>query len=121
MGNSCTLVVYSNRDLQRQLDEQIRSAYPGVEPLVYVRKAADIAQITTIALDTTSLVVNIVTLALQIRGGQPKEAKSEITIEIEYGNRKLKIDAVEHEADIAKIIEDFLNAGRPTDKGKEVA
>jgi hypothetical protein len=101
------LIVESSRALQRDLEDQIRSQYPELEPTVYLRKAADIPQITEIVIGGATLVVSIIALALQIRDRQA-EPKSKLDIEINDGERSLKIDAVEQRVDINKIVEDFF-------------
>jgi hypothetical protein len=102
------LVIETNRSLQRELAEEIRKKYPDLKPAEIVRKAHDIPQLIEIAIDSGTLVASLVSLALQLRQKQPDQEKSKITVEIRDGVRTLRIDAVGHEADINKAVEDFF-------------
>ena len=103
------LVVESNRELQRELDTQIRQRFSNLEPVIYVRKAADIPQITEIVISAANLAVNVIQLALAIRDRQSEQLKSKLIIELQDGHRTLKIDAVAPQADIDHIIHAFFS------------
>ena len=106
-GNNIVLKIYSDRDSQRAIQKSLKEEYPDLNPEVIVRKSlSDASQIIQLFLSEASLLIQIISLAIQIGAGQEKK-NSKFKIEIKKGNKTLKIEA-DQKADIGRIVRDFL-------------
>lgn len=112
--NNIMLRVYSPRAFQHEIVSHVGRIDPNIAATQYIRKSADILQITEFLLVGVQALFQVISVFIQLHQQNPG-ARTKIEIELPDG-RSLEVDTTQPDIDIEKIVSDFLASGQEPTK-----
>lgn len=103
-----SVTINSNRQFQREFEDILRKKYPKIKPSIFIQKTFDAFQTTTLVIAGATLLIEIIQLIRSIQKHHP-DSKTKIELKVGKTGKTLKIDAINADINIEKIIGDFLS------------